>query len=130
MQREIHVSRRQMLGAVSGTLTVGLAGCVGDDDNNNDVDNLVYAGTDDAPFQFVPDTIEVSVGETVNWRWGTDTHNIVVESQPDGADWPGHPEIQNTNHEYSYTFEVPGTYEYVCEPHRGVDMYGTVIVSD
>ena len=130
MRTRYDISRRQILGIAAGTFTLSLAGCVGDDDNANDVDNLVMAGTDDEPFQFVPDTIDISVGETVTWRWGTDTHNIAVESQPDDADWPGHPEIEDTNYEYSYTFEVPGTYHYICEPHVKADMVGTVIVTE
>lgn len=133
MNLEASVSRRTWLATSAGAILVGLAGCTGDDDDNgngNGDEHAVMAGTDDDAFAFVPDSIEITAGDTVTWEWGTDTHNIVVDAQPDGADWPGHATIESAGFDYSYTFEVPGTYEYHCEPHSNLGMEGEVIVSE
>lgn len=99
-------------------------------DDGNGEEHVVMAGTDDEPFAFDPDELEIAPGDTVTWRWGTDTHNVTPTSQPEEADWPGHPGIENAGYEYSYTFEVEGTYEYECIPHADLGMTGTIIVGE
>lgn len=79
-------------------------------------------------FVFNPETVQVTPGSTVTWNWESDTHNIVVNSQPDGADWQGHESIENSGFSYENTFETTGTYEYYCQPHRQQGMSGTVEV--
>ena len=83
-------------------------------------------------FVFKPGTSEplaITPGTTVNFVWKSDTHNIVVESQPEEANWEGHEPIEDTGFEYSHTFEVEGTYEYYCQPHQQAGMVGTIEVS-
>jgi plastocyanin len=81
---------------------------------------------------FEPEDLTVEVGTTVNFVWDSDNHNIVVDSQPEGANWEGTEggasTTYDTGHEYSFTFETTGTYEYACEPHRSAGMLGTVEV--
>ncbi|WP_255150498.1 plastocyanin/azurin family copper-binding protein [Halorarius halobius] len=81
---------------------------------------------------FEPETVTVTPGSTVNFVWESDGHNIVVDSQPEGADWGGTEggasTLYDTGYEYSHTFETLGTYEYACEPHRTAGMLGTVEV--
>ena len=70
---------------------------------------------------FDPEELTIEVGTTVRWVWvGDIDHNVNPTSQPDGADWEGHPELQ-TEGEYEFTFTVPGVYEYTCDPHPGMD---------
>ncbi|WP_227353616.1 plastocyanin/azurin family copper-binding protein [Haladaptatus salinisoli] len=56
----------------------------------------------------------------------------MVEDQPDGANWRGTPGgdgvTYDTGYEYSYTFEVPGKYEYYCTPHKALNLGGTILV--
>lgn len=133
MSTSIELTRRKVLLTSGTALTVALAGCMGGDgDGNggNGDDNTVMAGTSDQSTSFVPEELTVDVGTEVTWEWGTDTHNIVVDSQPEAADWPGHEGIENTGFTYSYTFEVPGTYEYHCQPHVNLGMEGTIIVEE
>jgi plastocyanin len=82
--------------------------------------------------RFDPESLEVSVGETVEWVWDAGGHNVSVESQPDDGDWPGKDDQftydEGTTHRH--TFEAPGTYEYVCQPHQTSGMVGTVTVTD
>jgi len=87
--------------------------------------NLVFRpGTDEA--------LQITPGTTVEFVWESDNHNVVVESQPDDADWQGTPgapdETYDTGYTYTHTFDVLGSYEYVCEPHRSAGMVGTVEV--
>ena len=81
---------------------------------------------------FEPETIQVTPGMTIEWTWDSDNHNIVVDSQPDGANWEGTEGdatvTYDTGHTYSHTFETLGTYEYACEPHRTAGMLGSVEV--
>jgi plastocyanin len=86
--------------------------------------NLVYE----------PATVYVAPGDTVHFVWESDNHNIVVEDQPEGANWEGTEgdanTLYNTGHEYEHTFETLGTYTYFCQPHRSAGMVGEVIVNE
>ncbi len=106
----------------------------GGGDGDDDIpENTVIVGPDNR-FVFEPDSLTVSPGTEVTWEWESDTHNIVVQSQPDGASWEGteggETNTFNTGYVYSYTFETPGTYEYDCAPHRQQGMVGEIIVEE
>nr|WP_238398122.1 plastocyanin/azurin family copper-binding protein [Halorussus salinus] len=83
---------------------------------------------------FEPAELTIAPGTTVNFVWESDNHNVVVESQPDGANWQGTQggasKTYNTGHEYSHTFETTGTYEYFCQPHKTAGMVGTITVQE
>lgn len=78
---------------------------------------------------FDPETVYVKPGGTVKWTWGSGGHNVFPESIPDGAEWEGHEPLEGEGFEYEHTFETEGSYEYVCTPHAGVGMKGTVEVT-
>ena len=84
-------------------------------------------------YTFVPGTnqpLYATPGTTVEFVWKSDNHNIVVESQPDGANWSGHEPIENTGFTYTHTFSTTGTYEYFCQPHQALGMTGTIIINE
>ena len=84
-------------------------------------------------YTFVPGTGEplyAAPGTTVEFVWQSDNHNIVVDSQPDGANWGGHEPIENTGFTYTHTFDTTGTYEYFCQPHQALGMSATIIVNE
>ncbi|WP_435364177.1 plastocyanin/azurin family copper-binding protein [Haloarchaeobius sp. DYHT-AS-18] len=130
--------------------TAGLAGCLGSNSQGEattpeptetptEMEPAPDTGTatvqvgPDGEFVFTPgtdDPLTVTAGTTVKFVWESNTHNILVTSQPEGADWPGHEPIENEGFEYEYTFEVPGTYEYVCEPHESLGMLGEIVVEE
>jgi plastocyanin len=87
--------------------------------------SLVYTPGTNEPLRIAP-------GTTVEFVWESNNHNIVVDSQPEGASWPGTPGAPDATYDsgytYSYTFETLGTYEYACEPHRQSGMVGTIEV--
>lgn len=101
---------------------------------------------------FVPDTIEISVGEEVVWKnTGSRNHTVTAyeNSLPDGAEYFAsgeHSSEQEARDSWSkqvegggtmqpddvfrHTFEVPGTYHYFCIPHEPAGMTGTVVVTE
>lgn len=101
---------------------------------------------------FVPDTIEIPVGQAVVWEnTGSRNHTVTAyeDSLPEGADyfasggytseqeardsWSKQVEGGGTvrpSDRYSYTFEVPGKYPYFCIPHEPAGMVGTVVVKE
>ena len=72
----------------------------------------------------------ISTGTTVEFVWETGNHNIVVESQPEGASWSGHEAIEDAGFTYSHTFQTNGEYAFYCAPHRNLGMTGTIIVNE
>ena len=80
---------------------------------------------------FEPAELQITPGTTVNFVWDSNNHNVVPTGQPDGASWEGEGEEGVTfdaGHEYSYTFETLGTYDYVCTPHETAGMVGSIEV--
>jgi plastocyanin len=82
--------------------------------------------------RFAPEEFEVAAGGTVRWAWEAGGHNVVAATTPDGSDWAGTPDapdqLFNEGYTYEHTFEVPGTYEYYCSPHRTSGMGGSFTV--
>jgi len=79
--------------------------------------------------RFDPDEFTVEAGATVRWVWESSGHNVAVEDQPADADWPGDSaELYSEGHTHVYTFDVPGEYEYFCQPHRSAGMEGSFTV--
>ncbi|MFB6137451.1 MAG: halocyanin domain-containing protein [Halobacteriaceae archaeon] len=81
-------------------------------------------------FAFSPASLWIDPGTTVTFEWVSNTHNVMVESQPGGAGWQGHSTIENTGFSFSTTFETSGMFEYYCEPHRPLGMKGGIAVGD
>ncbi|MFB6092551.1 MAG: halocyanin domain-containing protein [Haloquadratum sp.] len=79
-------------------------------------------------FAFSPPAVRISSGTTVTFKWVSNTHNVLVESQPDGADWQGHETIENQGFTYTHTFETKGIYKYYCQPHLALGMKGAIVV--
>lgn len=125
-------TRRRTLQAAGVALATALAGCSGGDDGDDggstDADETVTVGPGGNNV-FDPETVEISVGETIAWEWDSANHTVTPDSIPDGAEWAGEPEVFNSGHTYTHTFETTGTYEYYCEPHRAAGMEGSVVVS-
>ncbi|WP_440991985.1 plastocyanin/azurin family copper-binding protein [Haloarchaeobius baliensis] len=93
--------------------------------------------------RFVPETVEILVGETVRWTFESAGHNVTSlpgasekVRNPEGAEpfasYEGtqHFAINDVGTTFEHTFDVPGEYVYVCAPHAGQGMVGTVIVSE
>lgn len=84
----------------------------------------------DAPAEFMPSTLTIRAGDTVEWRnTGGITHSVefVGEVIPEGtASSPSG--VMAPNETYSYTFTAPGTYAYICRFHVINGMIGKIVV--
>jgi plastocyanin len=87
---------------------------------------------------FSPAELTVQVGDKVEWRNQTViTHTVTADARvaadpahialPEGAR-PFNSAAIPAGQIFRYTFTVPGTYRYVCLPHEGQKMFGTVVV--
>lgn len=79
---------------------------------------------------FTPADITISVGETVQWDNNGGFHNVNGSL----ATYPGNPEgffsgaPSSDPWTFSFTFTMPGTYDYQCDLHVGSGMFGTITV--
>lgn len=87
---------------------------------------------EDGPPHFDPQTVQITVGQTVTWiaAEGTEDHQVRARETPEESTWAGITTQFIANGDtYSHTFEVPGTYVYSCSPyHAGNE--GTVEVTE
>jgi len=113
------------------------------DGEPSDADHVI----DMTAVAFEPAELTVSAGDTVAWvHAGGEAHTVtaVGEGIPDGATYwasgdfesedaartgweDGEGAVQSGQH-YVHTFEATGTHEYVCIPHEGAGMTGTITV--
>lgn len=83
-------------------------------------------------FSFTPKDITITEGESVLWVNTGGTHNI----NGDQSVYPGNPESFGNGPAapatwyYVHTFNIPGLYNYRCDPHASQGMTGTVTVLD
>ncbi len=88
-------------------------------------------------FQFVPDTVNISVGDTVQWTWVNSGHSVTsgtcdaADSQfcsPDDMNCAAGI-LSNQGTIYTHTFAQAGAYHYFCDAHCTIGMNGVVNVS-
>ncbi|MEF8802250.1 MAG: halocyanin domain-containing protein [Halolamina sp.] len=112
----------------TGGATENYDGTTVDETGSDEVTVTVGAEGNSGSFAYDPPAVSVSSGTTVDFEWESDNHNVLVEDQPDGADWQGHESIENGGFSLQHTFETTGVYTYYCEPHLAVGMKGVVEV--
>ena len=92
----------------------------------------------DTPPKFVPLTVTIQKGDTVEWiNNAASLHSVTTNpavaqdpkdvSSPAGAK-PFDSGFMTPGAKWSYTFTVPGTYKYLCLPHEKDHMIGIVVV--
>lgn len=108
---------------VATALLISTAGCgdTGDDDGGNasgdEGGGSATVEVDDNLFE--PDSVEVTVGDTVTWDWvGSEPHNVSADGFKSDIQQEG---------TFEHTFDAAGSYPYVCTVHPG--MNGTIDVS-
>ena len=74
---------------------------------------------------FNPTIVEVSMGDTVNWIAKSKGHNVQFVASPQDIKFKS-----KVSRDTEYTFSESGFYRYVCTPHKGMGMFGVVIVKD
>ena len=103
-------------------------GSVADRTGQNEVAVTVGSEGNGGEFAFDPPAVRVSAGTTLTFEWVSDTHNVVVDSQPSDAAWEGHETIENDGFSFSSSLGTAGTYLYYCEPHLSMGMKGAIVV--
>lgn len=88
-------------------------------------------------FTFSPDTVNISVGDTVRWTWAGNGHSVTSGphcapdsqfcSPNDTNCFPG--VLSNTGTVYTHTFAAAGSYSYICIAHCSIGMTGVVNVT-
>lgn len=82
-------------------------------------------------YYFEPAELTIQPGDTVTFvNAQEDFHNVVFDRVPKGAENVESPMLEEEGGEWSYTFEVAGTYSFHCHPHAGGGMMGTLIVGE
>jgi len=67
----------------------------------------------------------IEIGDTVNWVWNSNNHNVVSNNDANEPFNSGNTE--NNGATFSHTFASEGVNAYVCTPHSG-NMFGTITV--
>ncbi|WP_137287590.1 YbhB/YbcL family Raf kinase inhibitor-like protein [Halorussus salinisoli] len=101
----------------------------------------VAVGPEGNYLNFVPEEVEISVGDTVRWTFESEGHNVTAKPEastkvqlPEGAEpfatYEGNRSfmVVEVGEMFEHTFSVPGTYVYVCAPHADQGMVGRVVV--
>jgi plastocyanin len=122
------LSRRAFLTTAAGTAAAAGAAGTATAQEGGSEEVIVGPGGDLVFSPGTDEALQITPGTTVTFTWESDNHNIVVDSQPEGAGWEGHETIENTGFSYEHTFETLGTYEYYCAPHQTAGMVGTIEV--
>lgn len=132
------LSRRLFLAGAAGTAIAAGATATGmaqeDEAEDGEEDEAPAGGGTEivevGDNYYEPENLAIEPGTTVVWEWvGVADHNVNPSEQPEGADWEGHPDLK-ADGDYEYTFTEEGTYEYVCDPHIGVGMVGSIEVAE
>jgi plastocyanin len=83
----------------------------------------------DGGFFFVPSSVTIGVGDTVQWTWSASGHSSTAGTpdQPSGV-WDSG--VLNQGATFSHTFPAAGSFPYFCTPHGACcGMIGSVTVS-
>lgn len=143
------MQRRVYLAGLGSAALSGIAGCAALGDSEREPcsgDGCDVGMTRNA---FVPEEYEVGVGETVVWRNTSSSDHTVTayeDAVPEEADYfaSGGYESEREargawdrgrggfgpRETYEHTFDVPGTYGYLCIPHEAGGMVGTIVVTE
>jgi len=95
----------------------------------------VLMGDNSGQLVFVPKEISVCKGDTVKWIINkAGPHNVVFDEEaiPKGVSQEAismEGQIGEEGDSFEMSFDVAGTYEYYCEPHRSAGMNGILKVA-
>lgn len=79
--------------------------------------------------RFIPAQLTIQPEDTVTFvNAQKDKHDVMFESVPQGAELAMSPMLKQKGERWSYTFKIPGTYDYHCHPHEEYGMIGQIIV--
>ena len=71
------------------------------------------------------DVLRVDVGDTVTWLPTDFGHNVEFVAWPNGFEKP---QVSKLSEPFTWTFDIPGVYVYLCTPHVKAGMVAIVVV--
>lgn len=79
---------------------------------------------------FTPRDITINVGQSIRWENKGGTHNVngTLATFPANPEGFGSGAPSGSAWTYDFTFNIPGLYNYQCDPHASLGMTGTVTV--
>jgi halocyanin-like protein len=80
-------------------------------------------------YGFGPPAVHVDNGATVQWEWTGEGGGHNVKSAGDGPLDSGST-VGSSGINYEHTFEEDGIYNYICAPHEGLGMKGSIVVGE
>ncbi|MFB6153241.1 MAG: plastocyanin/azurin family copper-binding protein [Halodesulfurarchaeum sp.] len=96
--------------------------------------------TEGGAYYFDPIGLFVEPGDTVSWVIKSGVHTTTsyspsnpgatVQLIPDEAKPWNSGTLTQQGASYEYTFEVPGTYDYYCIPHKSLGMVGRIVCGE
>ena len=80
---------------------------------------------------FEPAILNITAGETVLFQNEGGFHNVngTTATYPNNPESFGNGGASGAAWTYTYTFNTPGSYQYQCDPHVGLNMVGTINVT-
>jgi plastocyanin len=123
---------------------VGLAGCISQDSRGGQPSNpsglTIAMGMVNSRYCFDPIGLFVKPGETVTWVNESGAHSTTAYEKGNGpASVTRIPEnaspwnsgiLNEQGATFEQTFEVEGTYDYFCTPHKFFGMIGRIVVGE
>jgi plastocyanin len=134
VQSSSFCTRRNAMARAAG-LAAGLSMAAVNKPGFAAADKVVKMGSDNGQLVFVPDEISICKGDSITWMLNkAGPHNVVfdeeaVPSGVDSAKISKEEQMGEDGDKFTQKFDVAGSYEYYCEPHRGAGMNGALIVS-
>ena len=82
-------------------------------------------------FTFSPADVTINAGDTVTWTGLTPIHNVAESDSPASDVYNGgfRSGAVGAVASFQQTFNSPGIFYFVCEPHAGIGMKGSVTVN-
>lgn len=108
--------------------------------SSQQVPNEVAMKTADSEFLFDPVGLYVEPGETITWINESGSHSTTaytknnpqseVSRVPKDAEGWNSDILDEQGAEFTHTFEVEGTYDYYCIPHKSTGMVARLVVGE
>lgn len=132
------MNRRAFIRAAGGLATAG--GMLGSVAAQDGTVHEIGMYTEGGEYYFDPVGLFVEPGETVRWinesgahtttAYHPDNPRASVRRIPDGAEPWDSGVLTQIGATFEYTFEVEGTYEYYCVPHKTIGMVGRIVCGE
>jgi len=75
---------------------------------------------------FDPQDVSIMQNDVVTWNWVTGVHNVAATAGPESFNSGSH----TAPYSWSFTFTLPGTYDFVCSLfEHELTQFGTIVVT-